>query len=234
MFVKSTIFAIPGFLGLAKDWDFLKPQFNVFGVNWHDISWNSLSDWGKGFNKWAHTQSRDCSILMGYSLGGRLALHALYENPNQWKKAIIISSHPGLETSEEKFSRYSQDLQWADRFKNEEWDSLMKAWNGQEIFSQDPIIFKRKEEDYPREQLVKAFLQRSLGLQKNLRQQIFDLKIPLLWVTGSNDKKYSEIAERLVFSHPESRHIKIPSAGHRVPWSQPEIFTSLLQQFLGG
>jgi 2-succinyl-6-hydroxy-2,4-cyclohexadiene-1-carboxylate synthase len=225
------IWAIPGFLGLPSDWSFfgLNP---IIGVDWQAIPWKSLPDWGTQFNQRIGSHHDHPSVLMGYSFGGRLALHALLDNPKQWKAAIIISANPGLSDPHEKINRIEHDRQWATRFETEEWTSLIKAWNGQEIFSNDPFKFQRKEQDYQRNQLVQALLQGSLGAQEDLRQQIKDLKIPFLWITGSEDLKYCQIARTLSFSNPHSRWEKIPSSGHRAPWVQPQIFETLVHQFL--
>lgn len=225
------IWAIPGFLGLPSDWNFLRLK-QIAGVDWQTVYLKNLSDWGAQFNRRIASEENNPSILMGYSLGGRLALHALLDNPRQWKGAIIISAHPGLCDPGEKIKRIEHDQQWAARFETEEWTSLMKAWNGQDIFSKDLFHFERNEQDYQRNQLSQVLRQGSLGIQEDLRQQIKELKIPLLWITGSDDLKYSQIAKTLSFSNHHSRWEKIPNAGHRAPWAQPIIFESLLKQFL--
>lgn len=228
--MTAPIWAVSGFLGLPSDWDFLQfPQ--VAAVDPYAFSWKSLPDWGARFNQWVSRQGTAPSLLIGYSLGGRLALHALLNNPKQWKGAVIISAHPGLSDPLEKAKRLKQDRKWADRFEKEEWASLMQAWNRQEVFSHDPPPFEREERDYKRDQLVRTLLQGSLGTQADLRHQISQLEIPLLWITGSNDQRFSALAQSLSFKHPLSRSAKVEGAGHRVPWAQPADFKNLLQKF---
>lgn len=228
--MTTPIWAVSGFLGLSKDWDFLQfPQ--MAAVDPHAFPWNSLLDWGVRFNEWVSRQGTAPSLLMGYSLGGRLALHALLNNPKQWKGAVIISAHPGLSDPLEKGKRWQQDRKWAERFEKEEWDSLMNAWNQQEVFSHDPP-FERNEGDYDRDQLVRTLLQGSLGTQTDLRHQISQLEIPLLWITGSNDHRFSAVAQSFAFKHPSSRWEKVEGAGHRVPWAKPADFKNLFHSFL--
>lgn len=229
--MPSAIWAISGFLGLPSDWDLLQSH-RVEAVDWQAFSLGSLPDWGAHFNQWAYRQGKGPSVLIGYSLGGRLALHALLNQPDLWKGAVIISAHPGLADAGERAKRLAQDQQWADRFENEEWQSLMDVWNSQDIFSHDPIVFERKEKDYQRPRLMQALLHGSLGSQVDLRQQISELQIPILWITGSKDQRYSSIARGLSFKHPLSQAVQVEGAGHRVPWAQPAAFTTLLQDFL--
>jgi 2-succinyl-6-hydroxy-2,4-cyclohexadiene-1-carboxylate synthase len=224
------IWALSGFLGLPHDWDFLGWK-NLVAVDWQAFSWNSLPEWGRVFNHWVKEQSQSPKVLMGYSFGGRLALHALIDQPYLWQAAIIISAHIGLSNLEECQKRQQQDQMWAKRFESEDWISLMRAWNLQEIFSQDLISFERQEHNYQRFQLVKALIQGSLGRQADLCQQIASLPMPILWVTGSKDHRYSQIAQTLSFAHPNSQWKQIELAGHRVPWAQPQIFSQLIQSF---
>lgn len=223
--------AVSGFLGLPSDWDFLQSE-HIVGIDWQAFSWNSLPDWGDQFNFWASRQNNGPSVLIGYSLGGRLALHALLQNPDQYRGAVIISAHPGLSDECDKEKRTKNDRKWAERFANEEWASLMASWNGQEVFSRDPFIFERKEENYQRPHLMRALMQGSLGSQRDLREPISELKIPLLWLTGSKDERYSSLAQNLSFKHPLSRWEQVEGAGHRAPWAKPDEFLKRVHDFL--
>lgn len=229
--MNSTIWAIPGFLGLSSDWDFLDWK-NLIGVNLHPFAWDSLFEWGIQFNAWVEKQEKNPAILMGYSLGGRLALHALLDRPQQWQAAIIISAHIGIENVQEKEKRWQRDQKWTQRFEREDWVSLMQAWNAQEVFKQDDFHFNRQEKQYQRAQLMQCLMQGSLGQQANLREQIASLSVPLLWITGGQDHSYCQLAQTLSFAHPQSRWKKIEQAGHRVPWAQSKAFSQCVQAFL--
>jgi 2-succinyl-6-hydroxy-2,4-cyclohexadiene-1-carboxylate synthase len=225
------IWALSGFLGLPHDWDFLQWK-HLLAVDWQVFSLNSLTTWGIEFNDWVNKHSQDPKILMGYSLGGRLALHALINQPQSWQAAIIISAHVGLGDLQERQKRQQHDQGWAKRFEDENWINLMKAWNAQEVFACDSVCFERRESDYQRHKLVQALIGGSLGGQADLRQHIASLPIPILWVTGSHDRHYCEIAQTLTFAHPHSYWKKIERAGHRVPWSQPKMFSEVVVNFL--
>lgn len=225
------IWALSGFLGLPQDWDFLQWK-HLIAADWQAFTLNSLEEWGKEFNQWASKQSHRSKVLMGYSLGGRLALHALIDQPHQWQAAIIVSAHPGLIHLQEREQRLHQDQIWAKRFECEDWTSLMNAWNGQEVFARDSFRFERQEIKYQRYQLSKSLTYASLGSQIDLRPKIAILPMPILWITGNLDHRYCQIAQSLTFSHPYSRWNKIEQAGHRVPWTQPQLFSDTIMAFL--
>jgi len=139
---KIVLYALHGFLGKPSDWKDLFQKSDLQTIHAVDIfnafSLDSLTDWIEGFNQSIERKrAGSLRVLMGYSLGGRLALHALFQNPTLWDAAIIISAHPGLSSDNEKHQRLSIDEEWACRFENEPWDELMQAWNSRDVFSGD-------------------------------------------------------------------------------------------------
>lgn len=226
-----SLWALPGFLGLPSDWDFLKINQTV-GVDLSLFPLTGLHDWAKCFNKHALLNKSKPAVLMGYSLGGRLALHALLDATECWDAAIIISTHSGLKTEDERKKRLLHDQEWAVRFISEDWRNLMTSWHSQKIFNGDSFHFERFEKDFRRSFLKEALTHASLGNQDDLKCRIADLPMPLLWITGENDHKFSEIADNLDFSNPLSRHIVIANSGHRVPWEEPDLFKQHVQNFI--
>ena len=169
---------------------------------------------------------------MGYSLGGRLALHALVDRPGLWDAAVIISAHPGLKNQEEKEDRLKSDERWANRFLSESWGSLMEEWSAQSVFSGESSLPSRDENAYSRTTLAESLVGWSLGRQEDLRSKIEKLSIPVLWVVGEWDRKFVSIAKELKFSHPNSKVWIASEAGHRVPWQQTNAFSQELKTFI--
>lgn len=226
--------ALHGFLGKPTDWTELLRDSPISG-NLHAIDLSrpllDLEEWGKHFNSVVKSEEKSPNILMGYSLGGRLALHALIQQPDLWDAAIIISAHLGLESEEAKQQRKLSDEHWAKRFETESWDSLIKAWNQQALFNNDSY-FERKEMDYDRAILADFIRIWSLANQTYLLPNLNALKMPILWIAGEKDFSYAEQAKKLVLQHPQSRVWIAPEAGHRVPWQKPKQFLETLNYFI--
>lgn len=223
-----TLHALHGFLGKPSDWDFLNADFNVHA---HEIAANNtLWQWAAEFNQ--KIRSKEKKILLGYSLGGRLALHALLDNPQQWSGAIIVSAHPGFTTDEERTKRFQQDMEWAKRFAHEPWERLMQEWNANPIFNKTKPPFTRYETDYVRENLCNILQNWSLGKQENLQPHLSKVSIPILWIAGENDTRYASLAKTLNMAHPKSQRWIASNAAHRVPWECPEKFSNVINSFL--
>lgn len=210
-----SVFALHGFLGHPTDWDHLPFEHHAIDLFQQPIA-NSLEEWAHTFNTQV-AQLPGPHTLIGYSLGGRLALHALIDRPELWKEATLISTHPGLKTDEERQDRLQHDTQWANRFLTEPWDSLMDAWNAQPVFALDTPP-SRLESTYNRETLAKVLTNYSIGTQKNLRTAIGGLPLSIQWMVGAKDFKFTQLASELTFAHPDSTLQVIEGAGHRVQW----------------
>jgi len=227
----SNLVALHGFLGKPDDWNFLHPSFNVHALDLSDPQFESkgLVESATIINAFAK-KIPSPRILLGYSLGGRLALHALISDPHLWEEAIIISSHPGLETEKEKQERLQNDEQWAERFLKDSWNNLMADWNKQSVFNNQPAKSQRKESDYSRKNLAEMLRNWSLGRQKNLKKEIEELTIPLLWIAGEKDTKFSTLAKTLRLRNKKSKVWLAPQAGHRVPWEVQEEFIQFIKE----
>ena len=185
---------LSGFLGLPGDWDFLP---------------------------WPHSPYEG-DVLLGYSMGGRLALRMLEER--RFRCAIIVSA--GLNEPDE--DRRRRDEQWARRFESEAWPSLMRDWNANPVFGGH--IIDRREADYDRRELARQLREWSPAVLPPPRLESIDT--PVLWIAGERDSKYVEIARRAVGRLPAAELWICPDAGHRVPWEQPEAFVARLRAFL--
>ena len=225
----NTLYALHGFLNLPSAWNFLGNAVQAVDIYHVAGPQASFEEWAASFNRSISPGLHN--ILMGYSLGGRLALHALLDQPRLWKAAIIVSAHPGLKSAEEKEMRKQSDRVWAQRFLQDPWPSLMQQWNSQAVFSHTTHL-DRQEADFSRTELAHALTDWSLGVQADLQGAIEQLDLPLLWMAGANDVKFAALAQGLHLKHPLSQVIIVPQAGHRLLWDAPEKFEQTIQHFI--
>lgn len=187
-----------GFLGVDRDWDFLR-----------DIE----------------TTSR---VVIGYSMGGRLALQALL-NKSSFDRAVIVSA--GLNLEQGRDERRARDEAWAKRFESDPWNEVMCDWNAQPVFGGH--IVERFERDYERRELARQLRENSPGVLAPLAPRLHEIEIPLLWIVGERDHAYVEMGKQAVGLLPNAELWICPNAGHRVPWEQPELFRARLREFVG-
>ncbi len=168
------------------------------------------------------------NYLLGYSLGGRLALHALVHAPELWAGAIIVSADPGTANGQKRRQALSRDRTWARRFLTEPWEDLLAEWEDLSVFCDRPCSTPRPETAFDRQKIAQAFEAYSKGHMDDLTGRLQTLSIPITYVTGADDDRYCQLGQALSAQCPSLTHITIDDAGHRVPWEQPEKFMTLL------
>ncbi len=165
--------------------------------------------------------------LVGYSFGGRVLAHVFLARPDRFQKLFLISSHLGLESSEDKKIRKASDQIWANKFQSLNWSELMHEWNEQGVFAGGQIPV-REEEKYLRKSLQIALEKLGLGDQQNLEQVLLQKRNRVIYICGEHDKKFVHLSQRykeLGFT----THM-ISDSGHRVLVDQPEEVLKALRQ----
>lgn len=234
--MTTQLFCLHGFLGAASDWETALPWPEVRSADWlRDRELNASTDWcslGSAIQRWADAHTASSRILVGYSMGGRLALQTLLQSPESWDAAVIISAHPGLTSSEERTARVEHDRKWAKRFLNENWETVMNAWNAQPVFQGEENPIARQGSPELRAALAHALETWSVGTQPDFRAALSTLNRPILWIAGEKDGKYAEIARQCANLNPLFESAIIAGAGHRAPWTANEEFQLILKNWI--
>lgn len=224
------IWCLHGAVGAAADWRGTARQLAEEKVGTRAIDlWRflepgplPLSDFARALNAEPGEEvfRGTGRALMGYSMGGRLALHALLEKNHPWQAAIIISAHPGLENAGEQADRRAADMQWASRAFAGDWPQFVAAWNSQPVLA--GAAARPSEETLRlvsrRREVAQSFINWSLAVQQPLWGRLQEIEVPVLWIAGENDGKFLEIARRATKAIPRATLAIAPAAGHRVPW----------------
>ena len=219
--------ALHGFLGRPSDWD------GILGDEWTKPNWLDQFNAGLVGKAMELNTASTGGTLLGYSMGGRLALTMLSLSPRCWERAIIVSASPGLGSEEEKTARLLVDQGWSLRFLDEDWDEVVADWNGQPVFAHDPPDrLPRLESDFDRETLFKALAAGSVSLQPDYRNELRSLNRPILWIAGEHDVKYRALAEECAALNPLFSSAILPNAGHRAPWGNPTAFREAVDRFI--
>ncbi|MEO1400924.1 MAG: alpha/beta fold hydrolase [Cyanobacteria bacterium J06635_1] len=193
--------------------------------------------------EWAKTFCREVTrtplpgepnrYLLGYSMGGRLALHAVLHQPRLWAGAIIVAADPGLSDPDERAQCLGRDRTWGHRFLTEPWGQVLADWDTQNIFGGHPNPCPRDLNQLSRDRICQVFDNYSKGRQDDLRLKLTQLSHPpLLYVTGARDSKYTALGVELTAACPNLSHRAIPQAGHRVPWESPAEFYRCIEDLL--
>jgi len=224
------LFMLHGAVGHFSDWHSFSKLLDGHEFNAFDV----YAERAEGFDSYAEClNSTACpgDVLIGYSMGGRIALHSLVHPSSKWSRAVIISAHPGLTEEKKKIQRRSSDLRWVELLKTD-FDLFLQKWDQQPVFDGHEVLWQKSRKSLPPENIQRCFTSWSLGNQRNLTPELENLQIPVLWITGENDSKFTEIARKVTVRMPNCHLEVIPGSGHRCPWEQPELTASLIRGFI--
>ncbi|WP_119066277.1 2-succinyl-6-hydroxy-2,4-cyclohexadiene-1-carboxylate synthase [Rubrobacter indicoceani] len=180
-----------------------------------------------------------CNIV-GYSMGGRLALYLALRHPERVKALVLESSSPGLKTEKERAARRKSDKRLADRLEASDREDLrcfLEGWHRQLLFASladhegltEKLVAERLSND-PRE-LARSLRSMGTGSQPSLWDELPDLRVPTLAVAGELDGKFRGIAREMARLSENIEIVVVEGAGHNVHVEKPQEFARLVGSF---
>jgi len=173
-------------------------------------------------------------VLIGYSMGARMALHAAIQHPYAMTGLVLVSGTPGIEDETERAARVVADENLAARIESIGTLAFIQEWIRQPLFAKSKFS---DHEVQDRCRNASASLATSLrkcgtGQQEPLWEQLQEINIPVLLICGVRDEKFTEIARRMHQLIPNSTLRIIDKAGHNAHLDQPEAFSQAVNTWL--
>ena len=175
------------------------------------------------------------AAYVGYSLGGRVALHLALAQPELVERLVLVSATAGLEDRAERRARVAQDEELARSLETEGVDAFLQRWLAQPLLAGLPAhaagLEARRENTA--EGLAAALRLMGTGTQEPLWRRLDELCMPVLVVAGERDDKFAEQAVGLGgWIGSTAALALVPDAGHACHLERPDTFLELLLPFL--
>lgn len=247
---RPVILFLHGFLGSGEEWEetvsFLAKDYRCLMVDLpghgKTASLNRQFDWGmKNAAAVVITLLNELTIekcfLVGYSMGGRLALYLALHYQQHFSKVVLESASPGLRTTAERQERIFRDNRLADQLENGDFEKFLTEWYRQPLFRDLQYhprfreMFEKRLKNDPAG-LAKSLREMGTGSQPSLWEKLPQNKIPLLLVVGEKDAKFRSIADETATRCPAATVKVIQSCGHNVHFEKPEIIAAEVINFL--
>jgi 2-succinyl-6-hydroxy-2,4-cyclohexadiene-1-carboxylate synthase len=185
-----------------------------------------------------HLGLRTVSVL-GYSMGGRLALRLASTAPDRIAALVLVSASPGLRDPAARRARAAQDGRLADAIERDGVPAFVERWERLPIFATQAGLPEAARERVRAERLRHSArgLANSLramgqGVQRPMHDRLPFLRMPALILTGELDAPYCDLGREMQRLIPQARLAVVPGAGHAVHLEQPEMFCRLVLEFL--
>jgi 2-succinyl-6-hydroxy-2,4-cyclohexadiene-1-carboxylate synthase len=179
--------------------------------------------------------SIDRSIVIGYSLGGRVALHLALGHPQLVERLVIIGATGGLDSEEERRQRRVADESLADHLEDIGVDAFLDEWLSQPMFASLTAqqSFRELRATNAAAGLASSLRLCGTGTQESLWSRLGELTMPVLVIAGANDEKFTHLGHRLVESIGTNASIQlIDNAGHSAQLENPEGTAAAITKWL--
>jgi 2-succinyl-6-hydroxy-2,4-cyclohexadiene-1-carboxylate synthase len=171
---------------------------------------------------------------VGYSMGGRVALHAALAFPEAVRRLVLVGATAGIDDPDERWARREADERLADHIQSVGMSSFIDEWLANPLFAglTDATALRADRLRNTTVGLGASLRATGTGTQEPLWDRLGGIHCPVLVLVGEHDQKFTEIGRRLVDALPDAELAVVPDAGHSVHLEQPEATVAALTTWL--
>ena len=176
--------------------------------------------------------------LVGYSMGGRLALHVAARKPERLLSLLTIGAHAGLEEDAREGRRLGDEA-LAQRIEQDGLEAFVKYWSGLPLFAglerRGPSFVAQLRAERMNNTvggLACSLRGMGAGVMEPLWGDLASVTVPCTFVAGQLDHGYVASARRLAAAVPHGHVEVVQRAGHSVQQERPEAFAHVLAAHL--
>ncbi|QHZ48182.1 2-succinyl-6-hydroxy-2,4-cyclohexadiene-1-carboxylate synthase [Bacillus sp. NSP9.1] len=247
---KTAVF-LHGFTGSVKTWDEIDNYMRGIRLIKIDLLGHGKTDSPREASRYTtEKQVADLEeifdrlglkqvFLIGYSMGGRLALSFSMIHPDRVAGLVLESSSPGLQTASEREKRREQDGRLSRRVIDEGIESFVTYWERIPLFASQRSLDFSKRNKIRIERLnnnplgiAGSLIGMGTGAQPSWWERLGELDFPVLLIAGGLDQKFVAINQEMERRIPNSRLIVCERAGHAIHVEEPGFFGKMVSEFI--
>lgn len=174
------------------------------------------------------------ATYVGYSMGGRVALHASLADPADVEQLVLIGATAGIDDTAEREARLRADQDLADHIEQVGVERFIDEWLATPLFARLTSSNDQRADRLRNtaEGLADSLRSTGAGTQDPLWDRLGEIEVPVLVVAGALDARFRELGERLVSLLPEADFVVIPDAGHSVHLEEPSLTADVIAEWL--
>lgn len=171
--------------------------------------------------------------LVGYSMGGRIALHVGLALKDRVERLVLVGASPGIADAVERDARRASDERLADEIEASTIEEFATSWAETPVLAGQPASVRaRVAEDRLRNTpagLARALRGLGTGALPPLWDRLGELTMPVALVVGERDEKFSAIAFRMADAMADTSVVVVAGAGHAVHLEAPAVVAEAIR-----
>jgi 2-succinyl-6-hydroxy-2,4-cyclohexadiene-1-carboxylate synthase len=175
------------------------------------------------------------AVLVGYSLGGRLALRAVLREPEGYAGLVTVGATAGIDDRATRSARAEADDRLASWMEAAIIEDIVAVWERQPLFADqsETLVEAQRPGRLAQDPRDLAALLRTAGqgVLEPVWHELLGFELPLLAIAGARDEGYSAAAQRIADTAPRGRAVIVGDAGHAPQLQRPEEVARLLADF---
>ncbi len=229
----ATVVFVPGFMQRGDAW---QPVAGRVGERYPTRCLDLRGDSLRGRLDEIRSAVGPDDVLVGYSMGGRLALNLAAGDPGLLGGLVIVGAGAGIEDRDKRIRRRQRDEQLAAWMETASIDEIVDRWAANPVFgtqSEELVAAQRPGRlSHSPKRLASLLRSAGQGAMDPIWERLPELRIPVLAVAGELDESYVADAGRIARSVPRGEMGVVRGAGHAAHLEQPKTFAALLLDFL--
>lgn len=176
------------------------------------------------------------AAYVGYSMGGRIALHLALAHPGSVDRLVLIGATAGIQDPEQRDRRRASDRVLASRLEAIGLERFLDEWLAQPLFARLPrsAAFLEHRLENTVEGLAWSLRNMGTGVMEPLWERLAGITCPVLVIAGGDDERYTALASRLVTGIGDNARMEIVAdVGHSVHLEAPDETARIVSEFLG-
>ena len=246
---EETIVMLHGFTGSTKTWEqvaSMLPQYRIIAIDCighgqtespNDYTIYQMEHQLAVLEEVFEALQLTTFTLIGYSMGGRIALSYAIKYPGRVQTLMLESASPGLRTEQERRVRKEADEALANNIQLNGIASFVDMWENIPLFASQKRLPEHIQQSIREERLQ----QNEQGLASSLRgigtgvmppmwDQLHTLSMPVTLITGALDTKFVDIAREMTIFIQKVRHLIVNDVGHAIHVENSTEFATIVKE----
>jgi 2-succinyl-6-hydroxy-2,4-cyclohexadiene-1-carboxylate synthase len=226
---------IPGFMQRGDAW---RPVARLLPERYPSVLLDHREHSFEGRLREIGEAAAACPVLVGYSLGGRLALRAALREPGRYAGLITVGATAGIDDAPARSVRAEADERLAAWIEASPIEDVVGVWERQPLFADhsEALVAEQRPGRLSHDPAALALLLRTAGqgVLEPVWHELMRSDLPVLAIAGGRDDGYVRAARRIAETAPRGRAAVVAEAGHAAHLQQPAEVARLIGEFVEG